>query len=236
MRGVILAGGTGTRLLPLTRQRNKHLLPVAGVPMIVHPLRRLVEAGLVDVLVVSSPEGATDLARELGSGQSFGARLSFRVQDEPRGIADALLHAHEFAAEEPCVVILGDNLFTAPLAPLLAAWPKPEQNALVLLSKVEDPERYGVARFDGPRLVEIIEKPTVAPSALAVTGIYGYPPDFAERASRLEPSGRGELEITDLNASYLADGRLAWTELEGLWLDAGTLEAYERANRLFSEQ
>ena len=232
MKGVLLAGGLGQRLDPLTRGVNKHLLPVGDVPMIVHPLERLVDAGISEILVVSSREGVAGLARALGSGQSFGAQLAFRVQEEPRGISDALGLARAFAGGEALCVVLGDNVFDASLKEPLAAHEK-SGGAQVLLKRVPDPERYGVARLDGDRVVEIVEKPSQPASDWAVTGIYFYDTRVFELLATLTPSARGELEITDLNNAYIARDELYWQELTGRWIDAGTLAAYREANALF---
>ncbi len=232
MLGVILAGGQGQRLRPLTFGVNKHLLPVGDRPMIAYPLERLVEAGIIDVLVVSSPEGTAALAAALGSGERFGARLAFRVQERPSGIADALGLAVPFIAERSVCVILGDNLFDESLSAHLAAHQE-RGGALVLLHEVPDPERYGVARVEGGRIVEIVEKPAVPPTNLAVTGIYFYDASLAERLAGQLPSARGELEITDLNNAYLRAGALNHGRLGGRWVDAGTLEAYRLANDVF---
>jgi glucose-1-phosphate thymidylyltransferase len=227
MKGVILAGGLGTRLLPLTRRTNKHLLPVGGRAMIEWPLGKLFEAGVERVLVVSSADGVAQIRDRLGN------RVDYRVQAEPRGVADAIAQAAEFSEGDAVVVVLGDNLFEAPLAPLLERWSDHERDGFVLLSRVSDPERFGIARLEADRIVEIREKPERPASDLAVTGIYFYPGDFPDRIAALEPSPRGELEVSALNQAYLDDGRLKYAMLDGFWIDAGTLEDYERADRWF---
>ncbi len=233
MKGVILAGGLGTRLAPLSRGVNKHLLPVGDVPMIHHPLRRLSEAGLTEVFIVSSAEGVSAISSALGSGQEFGVQLCYCVQDEPRGIADALSHAVRAAGQHPLCVILGDNVFDASLKEPLAVHAA-HGGAVVLLRKVPDPERYGVAVLEGERVKEIVEKPTQKIGDLAVTGIYIYDETLSGHLNDLEPSARGELEITDVNNAYIALGALRWRELGGRWIDAGTLSAYREANALFA--
>lgn len=230
MRGVILAGGEGTRLRPLTETTNKHLLPIGDVPMIVHPLRGLVAAGVCELLVVSSRSGVAQLAAELGSGAAFGCELTFRVQEKAAGIADALSVASGYARNEPVVVVLGDNLFDDDLAPHLSSF---ESGARVFLAKVADPERFGVAEIADGRIVDIVEKVEDPPSDWAVTGIYVYDGTFPEVLGELTPSSRGELEITDLNRSYLARGTLDHRELRGRWIDAGTRQSYDEARRLF---
>ena len=233
MKGVILAGGQGTRLAPLSRGVNKHLLPVGDVPMIHHPLMRLSEAGLTDIFIVSSAAGVSAISAALGSGRQFGVQLCYCVQDEPRGIADALQQAVRAAGREGLCVILGDNVFDASLKEPLDQQAA-QGGALVLLRKVPDPERYGVARLDGERVAEIVEKPTKHIGDLAVTGIYIYDGALADHLEGLEPSARGELEITDVNNAYIAAGALGWRELGGRWIDAGTLSAYREANALFA--
>ncbi len=235
MRGVLLAGGEGTRLRHLTGGSNKHLLRVGGVPMILHPLRRLVEAGVQEILVVSSPSGTAELARVLGGGAEHGCELTYRVQDRPGGIAHALSLAESFAAGEPIVVVLGDNVFEGPLSPHLDAYRATPSGALVLLKRVPDPHRYGVARFEAGRIAAIVEKPAVPPTDYAVTGIYVYDARFAELTRALRASARGELEVTDLNTCYLERGELRWRELGGAWIDAGTPESYREAERIFGE-
>lgn len=231
-RGVILAGGTGSRMAPLTIATNKHLLPVGDAPMILHPLARLREAGITDVLIVTSPEAVGDFARLLGGGTRWGVKITFRVQDEPGGIAQALALAEDFAAGERLCVLLGDNLFADELGPQHQRWLESNLGAHVVLKRVHDPGRYGVARIDGNRIVEILEKPANPPSDLAVTGIYFYDASVFAIAKRQKPSGRGEFEITDVNNAYIAAGQLSWSELAGWWTDAGTLESYREANRL----
>lgn len=231
-RGVILAGGTGSRMAPLTLATNKHLLPVGDAPMILHPLARLREAGITDVLVVTSPEAVGSFAALLGGGSRWGVHITFRVQDQPGGIAQALALAEDFAGGGRICVLLGDNMFAAPLQPQLQSWLDSQCSARVLLKRVDDPGRYGVARLAGDQITEILEKPANPPSNLAVTGVYFYDSTVFEIARRQRPSGRGEYEITDVNNEYIARRQLSWGELDGWWTDAGTLESYADANRL----
>lgn len=234
MKGIVLAGGAGTRMREFTGGRNKHLLPVGGAPMVAHPLRRLVEAGIHRVLVVSSPSGTAELSSELGNGDELGCSLAFETQERAAGIAHALSLAEEFAAGEPVVTVLGDNLFDAPLRPHLAAYREGgATGAMVFLRRVPDPERFGVAWVEGDRVVDIAEKPSAPSSDLAVTGIYVYDGRFGELVRELRPSRRGEVEITDLNRAYLERGALRWRELQGRWVDAGTPASYRAAQRMF---
>jgi glucose-1-phosphate thymidylyltransferase len=232
IRGVVLAGGTGSRMAPLTLATNKHLLPVGETPMVLHGIAHLRDAGIDDILVVTSPEAVGDFARLLGSGHRWGVRITLRVQDQPGGIAQALGLARGFAARERVCVLLGDNLFADPLRPQVDAWLASGRGARVLLKQVPDPGRYGVARVEGDRIAEILEKPADPPSDLAVTGIYFYDGRVYDIAERQKPSGRGEYEITDVNNAYIAAGELSWGLLPGWWTDAGTLESYALANRL----
>lgn len=234
LRGVVLAGGTGSRLWPLTRVVNKHLLPVGRKPMVQHAVEKLVDAGITEICVVTGVEHVGDLVNQLGSGREHGCDFTYRVQDEAGGIAQALGLTRAFARGEPVVVVLGDNIFSAALGPHVRSWSG--RGARLLLSEVPDPGRFGVARFEGERLVEIVEKPAEPPSKLAVTGIYLYDASVYEVIAGLRPSQRGELEITDVNNHFLARGALAWSRLDGWWTDAGTHESLARANRLVGAQ
>jgi glucose-1-phosphate thymidylyltransferase len=235
-RGIILAGGKGSRLGELTKVTNKHLLPVGPYPMVYHPLKKLVGAGIRDILLVSGTEHMGDFVELLGSGREHNCSLTYRVQDEAGGIAQALGLAELFCGNERCVVILGDNIFFDPLSRLLADAEKRSDDALIILTKVDDPSRYGVAELSGQRVVGIEEKPAQPKSDLAVVGVYVYPPDVFRVVKGLRPSGRGELEITDVNRYYLDKGRLGYSFLEGYWTDAGTLPSLAAANRLVWEQ
>jgi glucose-1-phosphate thymidylyltransferase len=232
IRGVVLAGGSGSRLAPLTRTINKHLLPVGRQPMIYYPVQALARAGIQDILVVTGVEHIGDIVSQLRSGEEHGCRFTYRVQERPLGIADALSLAEDFARGEPVVVVLGDNIFDAPLAPHIADYLASGAAAQIHLHPVSDPHRFGCPRFDGDRLVEIIEKPADPPSSLAVTGIYIFDAQVYGFISGLTPSGRGELEISDINNRYLAQGALRHTVLSGYWTDAGTHDSLVRANRL----
>jgi glucose-1-phosphate thymidylyltransferase len=232
LRGVILAGGKGTRLGELTKVTNKHLLPVGPYPMVYHPLKKLVGAGIKDVLLVSGTEHMGDFVELLGSGKEHGCNLTYRVQDEAGGIAQALGLASLFCTGARCVVILGDNIFLDPLAPLLKDANLAPDRAWVALKKVSDPARYGVAELRGDRIVGIEEKPKKPKSEYAVAGIYIYPPDVFEVIQTLRPSQRGELEITDVNRHYLGQGRLGHSFLEGYWTDAGTTDSLALVNQL----
>jgi glucose-1-phosphate thymidylyltransferase len=235
VRGVVLAGGKGTRLGELTKVTNKHLLPVGPVPMVYHPIRKLVGAGIRDVLLVSGTEHMGDFVELLGSGRDHGCTLTYRVQDEAGGIAQALGLAELFCTAARCAVILGDNVFHDALGPLLdEAGAKPD-HAWVALKRVHDPKRYGVAELQGGRVVGIEEKPEKPKSDFAVAGIYVYPPDVFDVIKTLRPSARGELEITDVNRHYLGQGRLGYSLLQGYWTDAGTLESLATANMLVRE-
>ncbi|HEX6972398.1 MAG TPA: sugar phosphate nucleotidyltransferase [Limnochordia bacterium] len=234
MKGVILAGGTGSRLMPLTKVTNKHLLPVGGYPMIYHPISKLRAAGIDDVMIVTGREHMGDLMNLLGSGRDFGMRFTYRVQDEPGGIAHALGLAEDFAGGERIVVLLGDNIFEDDLSPFIERWRHQPHGARILLKEVDDPERYGVAEVREGRIVGIEEKPARPKSRFAVTGIYMYDPDVFPIIASLRPSRRGELEITDVNNAYLRRGRLFFDILPGWWTDAGTFPSLARANQLAS--
>ena len=237
MKGVILAGGLGSRLAPCTHVTNKHLLPVYDQPMIFYPIRTLLEAEIEDILIVTSEDSAEDFHRVLGDGAKLGIRnLSFAYQVGEGDIADALGLAREFADGGRLLVMLGDNVIEGSIEPAVDAYRKQESGAKILLSSVHDPQRFGVARVEDGKIMEIIEKPKNPPSNLAVTGIYMYDEDVFEMIDRLEPSARGELEITDVNNLYLDRGDLSWEELAGWWTDAGTFESLFRASSLIREQ
>ena len=232
VRGVILAGGKGTRLGELTKVTNKHLLPVGPMPMVYHPLKKFVGAGLRDILLVSGTEHMGDFVELLGSGREHNCTLTYRVQDEAGGIAQALGLAALFCSGVRTAVILGDNIFLDPLTPMIAEADRHPDWAWVALKQVHDPNRYGVAELKGERIVSIEEKPAKPKSDNAVAGIYVYPPDVFEVIKQLKPSRRGELEITDVNRYYLEQGRLGYSFLKGYWTDAGTLESLAHANQL----
>src|SRR5262245_23456706 len=232
LRGVILAGGKGTRLGELTKVTNKHLLPVGPYPMIYHPLKKLVEAGVKDILLVSGTEHMGDFVELLGSGRQHQCELTYRVQDEAGGIAQALGLAEAFCRDSRCIVLLGDNIFEDSLAGLLAAANKHPDDAWIAVKRVPDPGRYGVAEMKGKRIVGIEEKPRRPKSDFAVAGIYVYPPDVFAAIKQLRPSGRGELEITDVNMHYLKVDRMGYSVLQGYWTDAGTPDSLALANQL----
>lgn len=233
MKGVILAGGLGTRLLPMTRVTNKHLLPVYDRPMIYFPLQQLVAAGIEDILIVTGGDGAGDFLRLLRNGREFGLeQLKYAYQEGEGGIAEALGLAEHFAAGEPIVVMLGDNIFQDSIADAVARFRKDPEGAMILLKEVDDPERFGVATLDGDRVTGIVEKPADPPTRLAVTGCYMYDAEVFRIVAGLEPSARGELEITDVNNHYIRAGRMRHAEVSGWWTDAGTVPSLHRAVEL----
>ncbi len=232
MKGVVLAGGTGSRLFPLTKVTNKHLLPVGREPMIFHPVRKLTDAGIDEILIVTGVDHMGDVVNLLGSGKEYGCRFTYKVQDEAGGIAQALGLAENFAGGVPVCVILGDNVFEQPIGASVSAFERQRRGARVVLKRVPDPSRFGVAEVDGDRIVRIVEKPRSPRSDLAVTGIYFYDAHVFDTIRTLRPSARGELEITDVNNHYLNAGELQYDVLEGWWTDAGTFESLLRANQL----
>ncbi|MBM4370844.1 MAG: NTP transferase domain-containing protein [Deltaproteobacteria bacterium] len=233
MVGTILAGGTGSRLFPLTKVTNKHLLPVGPKPMIFHPVEKLVAAGIRKVCVVTGTEHMGAVVQLLGSGRDFGCEFTYRVQDEAGGIAQALMLARHFVGAGRVVVLLGDNIFEDPIGEYVERFRAQERGARVLLREVPHPERFGVARVDDEgRVLEIVEKPKDPPSNLIVTGIYMYDAEVFEIIPTLRPSGRGELEITDVNNEFLRRGTLRYDVLRGWWTDAGTFESLAQAGRL----
>ncbi len=232
MKGVILAGGTGSRLFPLTKVTNKHLLPVGREPMVYHPVKKLIEAGIDEICIVTGVEHMGDVVNLLGSGKDFGCRFTYKVQDEAGGIAQALGLARNFAGSDLLCVILGDNIFQDSIAPYAKAFARQERGARLLLKQVHDPQRYGVAEVEGSRVVRIVEKPKKPKSDLAVVGVYFYDPQVFDIIATLRPSGRGELEITDVNNHYLGAGTLQSDRLKGWWTDAGTFESLASANEL----
>ncbi|MDR9417517.1 sugar phosphate nucleotidyltransferase [Gracilimonas sp.] len=230
MKGIILAGGTGSRLYPLTKVTNKHLLPIGNKPMIYHPIKKLTEVGVEEILIVTGTEHMGDVVNLLGSGKDFDCRFTYKVQDEAGGIAQALGLAKNFAGNEPMIVILGDNIFEASLQKAVDNYDG--TGALILIKEVPDPKRYGVAELDGEQVKSIEEKPEQPKSNYAVTGIYFYDSKVFECIKTLKPSGRGELEITDVNNFYIDQGAMKSSKMEGWWTDAGTPESYKLANEL----
>jgi glucose-1-phosphate thymidylyltransferase len=232
IRGVILAGGKGTRMGELTKVTNKHLLPVGAWPMVYHPLKKLTGAGLNEILLVSGTEHMGDFVELLGSGKDHACRLTYRVQDEAGGIAQALGLAEHFCTGSRSLVLLGDNIFRDPLISFVEKANTRPDWAWIGLKEVHDPGRYGVAELQGENVVSIVEKPKEPKSNFAVVGIYLYPPDVFNIIKTLKPSGRGELEITDVNNYYLKQGRMGYSTLDGYWTDAGTLDSLDTANEL----
>jgi glucose-1-phosphate thymidylyltransferase len=229
-KGVILAGGEGTRLRPLTLVTNKHLLPVFDMPMIMHPIEALKSMGIRDVCIVTGGDYIADFMRFLGSGSRLGITLTYKIQDGPKGIADALLQAEDFFSKDKVVVILGDNIFEEINVPKNALQ---DRNAYVFIKKMDDPERFGVAELDkNDNIVGIEEKPKKPKSSFAVTGFYIYPNDVFDFIKTLSPSKRGELEITDVNNWYIRHGKLKAVKVKGFWSDAGTLSSLFRAATL----
>jgi len=220
MKGVILAGGTGSRLYPLTKITNKHLLPVYDKPMIQYPIEMMAEAGIDNIMIVSGGNHIGDIFETIGDGSDFGVRLDYTVQPRPDGIAGALGLARWYVGNEPFVVCLGDNVFGDSIKSAVESWDT--SKAVVFVKKVEHPEEYGVLSFDGVGGgLRITEKPKEHIGDLAVTGLYLYPADVFEFIDGLEPSARNELEITDVNNMYIAQDRLEYDLVDGLWLDAG---------------
>lgn len=233
MKGIVLAGGTGSRLFPLTKVTNKHLLPVYDRPMIHYPIRMLQRAGIEDILVVTGGHSASDFLRLLGDGREFGLpHLYYAYQQGEGGIAEALKVAAGFARGDSVCVVLGDNLIQGDIRPIVERFKNQPRGARVLLKEVEDPQRYGVARFEGNRIVEILEKPDHPPSKLIVTGIYLFDERVFDICERIAPSARGELEITDVNNFYIRDGCLEYDRIDGWWIDAGTYDSLLAAAQL----
>ncbi len=232
MKGIILAGGTGSRLLPLTKVTNKHLLPVARKPMIYHPISKLIEIGIEEILIVTGVEHMGNVVSLLGSGKDFGCRFTYKVQDEAGGIAQALGLAVGFVDKDLVAVILGDNIFEDDLKPFARAFEKQKKGARVLIKEVSDPQRFGVVELKDGKIVSIDEKPKKPKSNYVITGIYFYDHEVFGVIKGLKPSARGELEISDVNRSYLKRGKLEYNILSGWWSDAGTFESLERATLL----
>jgi glucose-1-phosphate thymidylyltransferase len=237
MKGVILAGGMGTRLFPLTKVTNKHLLPVYDKPMIYYPIQCLVNAGIDDIMIVTGGRKSGDFLELLGNGKDFGLKhLNYTYQEGEGGIAAALALAEDFADGEPICVILGDNILQKPIGPAVERYARTKRGGLVLLKEVPDPERFGVPILEGGRIVRIEEKPKTPGSPYAVIGVYMYDARVFEIIRTLKPSGRGELEITDVNNQYLAWGELDFGYVDGWWTDAGAIESLYRATCLVAQE
>jgi len=232
LKGIILAGGTGSRLYPLTKVTNKHLLPVGKYPMIFHAVAKLKDAGIRDILIVTGKEHMGDVVSLCGSGLELGVTFTYKVQDEAGGIAQALGMAENFVNGDRMVVILGDNVFSDRISPYVKNFTQQDRGAKILIQEVHDPQRYGVPELAGDRIVFIEEKPQSPKSSYAVTGIYMYDSRVFDIIRTLKPSGRGELEITDVNNAYIAANGLTYDILEGWWTDAGTHDSFIRANEL----
>jgi glucose-1-phosphate thymidylyltransferase len=224
--------GTGSRLFPLTKVTNKHLLPVGKYPMIFHAIAKLKESEILDILIVTGKDHMGDVVNLLGSGKDFGLSFTYKVQDEAGGIAQALGLAEQFVGDDPMVVILGDNVFAGSIAQYVNNFRKEGKGAKILLQEVPDPNRYGVPELEGDRIISIEEKPISPKSQYAVTGIYMYDAQVFDVVRSLQPSERGELEITDVNNTFIAAGSLTYEILQGWWTDAGTYSSLMKANEL----
>ncbi len=236
MKGIVLAGGTGSRLFPLTKITNKHLLPIYDKPMIYYPIQTLVDAGIDDIMVVTGGRSSGDFLRLLANGREFGlSHINYTYQEGEGGIADALGLASHFASGEKICVILGDNIVEKSIRGAVEDFRKQPGGAKILLKEVPDAERFGVAEFSGDRIVGIEEKPRAPKSAYAVTGIYMYDESVWDKVRTLKPSARGELEITDVNNAYIAEGSMTYAFVDGWWTDAGTFESLLRATNLVAK-
>ena len=236
MKGVVLAGGLGTRLDPLTRITNKHLLPVYDKPMIYYPIETLVNAGISDILIVTGGQNAGDFLRLLGNGKDFGLKhINYTYQEGEGGIAEALGLAEHFSDSQKICVVLGDNLIERNIVAATQTFRDQQAGARILLQAVPDAERFGVAEIQGERIMAIEEKPSRPKSNYAVTGIYMYDATVFDKINTLEPSLRGELEITDVNNLYIQEGTMTFSMLEGWWTDAGTIASLQRASTLVAE-
>ncbi|MGM1050164.1 MAG: sugar phosphate nucleotidyltransferase [Bacillota bacterium] len=232
MKAIILAGGTGSRLYPLTKVTNKHLLPVGKYPMIFYSVEKLKHAGLHDILIITGRDHMGDVVNLLGSGSELGVSFTYKVQDEAGGIAQALGLAKQFVGEDQVVVILGDNVFLDDITPYVNQFRMQKSGAKILIQQVDDVSKFGVPEIQGDRIISIEEKPTAPKSHYAVTGIYMYDSRVFDIISTLKPSPRGELEITDVNNAYIERGELTFDILQGWWTDAGTHISLARANEL----
>jgi glucose-1-phosphate thymidylyltransferase len=232
LKGVVLAGGTGSRLMPLTKVTNKHLLPIGRKPMIYYPIAKLTSVGIEQILIVTGVEHMGDVVSLLGSGREFGCEFTYKVQDEAGGIAQALGLVEDFAHGHPLAVILGDNIFHASLKQYADNFVAQETGARVLLKQVPDPQRFGVAEVVDDKVIGVEEKPKKPRSDYAIIGVYFYDFSVFDIIRRLKPSARGELEVTDVNNAYIAKGQLSCDVLQGWWTDAGTFESLKKANEL----
>ena len=233
MKGIVLAGGTGSRLFPLTKITNKHLLPIYDKPMIYFPIQTLVDAGIEEIMLVTGGKNSGDFLRLLANGKEFGLKhIDYTYQEGEGGIADALALAEHFADGQKICVVLGDNVIEGNIREAADAFRAQKSGARILLKQVEDAERFGVAELDGDRIVNIEEKPRRPKSDFAVTGIYMFDETVFDKIRRLVPSRRGELEITDVNNAYIREGSMAFSFLQGWWTDAGTFESLLRAANL----
>jgi glucose-1-phosphate thymidylyltransferase len=236
MKGVVLAGGLGSSLFPLTKITNKHLLPVFNKPMIYYPIQTLINAGVDDIMIVTGGNYAGHFLQLLGNGKEFGLKhLNYTYQEGEGGIADALSLVRHFADEQPICVVLGDNIIENNIKQAADEFRRQETGAKILLKKVPDPNRFGVPELDGERVVRIEEKPQNPKSEYAVIGVYFYDNTVFDIITTLKPSARGELEITDVNNHYIERGEMTWGELEGWWTDAGTFDSLLRASKLVAE-
>ena len=233
MKGVILAGGTGSRMMPCTKVTNKHLLPVYDKPMIYYPMQTLIDAGIKEILIVSGPGHAGHFLNLLGSGSEFGVKFTYEIQEEAGGIAQALGLAEDFADEESVAVILGDNVFEDNFNEDVKSF---KGGAKIFIKEVPDPERFGVAELDGDKVIGIEEKPKNPKSDYAVTGLYIYDNGVFDVVKTLKPSGRGELEITDVNNYYIKKGKMTAVKFKGFWSDAGTFDSLLRASTLVKDK
>ncbi|SMF53458.1 sugar phosphate nucleotidyltransferase [Paenibacillus barengoltzii] len=235
MKGIILAGGTGSRLYPLTKVTNKHLLPVGKYPMIFYAINKLKQCEITDILIVTGKEHMGDVVNLLGSGYEIGVSFTYKVQDEAGGIAQALGLSEHFVGNDQMLVILGDNVFADDISPYVENFKKQKNGAKILIQQVPDPKRFGVPELQGDKILSIEEKPQNPKSNYAVTGIYMFDHKVFEIIKTLKPSARGELEITDVNNAYIERGELTFDILHGWWTDAGTHASLARANELARE-
>jgi glucose-1-phosphate thymidylyltransferase len=237
VKGVVLAGGLGTRLAPMTRVTNKHLLPIYDRPMVYYPIQTLVEAGITEILLVTGGNHAGDFLRLLGNGKDFGLKhLNYTYQDGEGGIAAALALCEHFADGQPVCVMLGDNILQKSIRPAVELYGRTNKGGMILLKEVPDPERFGVPVLEGERILRIEEKPKAPQSRYAVIGVYMYDARVFDIIKTLKPSGRGELEITDVNNQYLAWGELTYGYVDGWWTDAGAIESLYRATCLVAQE